>query len=106
MDGGVASDSHLPSPSVPVIPLASPTSVLSGIGLLTKARPFLVLGGASIGALVLALTLLGAARLIEKHRAAPAAQSAPDGLTGAESAAQPEATVLHQERSNAAQPTR
>jgi hypothetical protein len=100
----VVRDSRPSIPSLPAVPLATPTSLLSAIGLLTKARPFLVLGGASIGALVLVLTLLGAARLIERHRAAAAAQPSQDMLTGAVPAALPGATVHHQERSNA-QPT-
>jgi len=92
-------------PMLPVIPLVMPTGLLSAIGVLTRARPLLVLGGASIGALVLVLTLLGAARLIERHQAAPALQSTLDTLSGAAPPAQPEAKVHNQEQADV-QPTR
>jgi hypothetical protein len=60
------------------------TAFLTQVGVLTKQRPVLIVGGGLVGAFVLALALLGATRLGDpsKAAAAPLAPTSAKPLTG------------------------
>ena len=90
-DGPQSRDATVAAPSRRPRSLARSATILSKLGLLTRARPFLVIGAASVGALILVLVLLAAARSIDRHQFSPAVKLARGAVTAAVSTVPPDA---------------